>query len=97
MFGTWPPIVVLKARCHSTLLTALAGMNYTRKKWCSWSAFVIPRHESTKELHRRQQSSLLQRNQVMLNDRENILTPLRAKPLQGYKILKPPNVVSEGA
>jgi hypothetical protein len=36
-------------------------MKYTRKKWCSWSDFVIPMHESTKELHRRQQSSLLQR------------------------------------
>jgi len=34
---------------------------YNRKKWCSWSAFVIPMHESTKELHRPQQSSLLQR------------------------------------
>ncbi len=31
------------------------------QKWCSWSASVIPMHESTKELHRRQQSSLLQR------------------------------------
>jgi hypothetical protein len=29
--------------------------------WCSWSAFVIPMHESTKKLHRPQQSSLLQR------------------------------------
>ena len=54
-------IVALKARCHSKLLTAVAGMNYTRKRWCSWSVFVIPVHESTKELHRPQQSSLLQR------------------------------------
>jgi hypothetical protein len=46
---------------HSKILTALAGMNYTRKKWCSWSAFVIPMHESTKELH--WQSSLLHREQ----------------------------------
>src|SRR5258708_17841169 len=97
MFGTWPPIVALKARCHSKLLTALAGMNYTRKKWCSWSAFVIPMHESTKELHRRQQASLLQRNQVMLNDRENILSPLRQKPLKIYEIIKRANVVNEEA
>src|SRR5258707_11880903 len=58
---TWLPIVALKARCHSKILTALAGMNYTRKKWCSWSAFMIPMHERTNELHRPQQSSLLQR------------------------------------
>jgi hypothetical protein len=32
------------------------------QKWCSWSTFVIPMHESTKELHRPQQSSLLQRD-----------------------------------
>jgi hypothetical protein len=52
--GTRQPIVALKARCHSKMLTALAGMNYTRKNWCSWWVFVIPLHESTMELHRSQ-------------------------------------------
>ena len=54
-------------------------------------------HESTKELHRRQQSSLLQREQAMLNDRENILSALREKPLKVYEIMKRANVVNEEA
>ena len=36
------------------LLTALTGMSFTRKNCCSWWVFVIPMHESTKELHRSQ-------------------------------------------
>jgi DNA-binding IclR family transcriptional regulator len=54
-------------------------------------------HESTKELHRSWQSSLLQRDQVMLNDRENILSALREKPLKVYEIMKRANVVNEEA
>ena len=36
-------------------------------------------------------------NQVMLNDRENILSALREKPLKVYEIMKRANVVNEEA
>ena len=54
-------------------------------------------HESTKELHRSRQSSLLQRELSMLNDRENILCALREKPLKVYEVMKRANVVNEEA
>ena len=34
-------------------------------------------------------------NQVMLNDRENILSALREKPLKVYEIMKRANVVNQ--
>jgi DNA-binding IclR family transcriptional regulator len=36
-------------------------------------------------------------NQVMLKDRENILSALREKPLKVYEIMKRANVVNEEA
>ena len=36
-------------------------------------------------------------NQVVLNDRENILSALREKPLKIHEIMKRANVVSEEA
>ena len=36
-------------------------------------------------------------NQVMLNDRENILSALREKPLKLYEIMKRANVVNAEA
>ena len=54
-------------------------------------------HESTKELPRPQQSSHLQREPIMLNDRENVLSALREKPLKVYEIMKRANVVNEEA
>jgi hypothetical protein len=70
-------------------------MNYTRKSWCSWSAFVIPMPESTGKLRWSKRSSLLRREPFMLNDRENILSALREKPLKVYEIMKRANVVNE--
>lgn len=60
-------MAALPARCHSNIPTAPAGMKYTRKSCRSWSAFVIPMHESTKARHRSQPCSLPPRDTSAIN------------------------------
>src|ERR1700682_338892 len=60
-------MAALPARCHSNMPTTPAGTEYIRKNCRSWSAFVIPMHESTKQQDRSQPCSLLPRNDHAIN------------------------------